>query len=74
MNFSDNLPPASCGVSPPASRLARRSQGGDCKIAPGVLREKAWRLFQALGFAPTAVTALIAATGKAATGAVLQIY
>ena len=71
MNFSDNLPPESCGMSPSASRLTSRSHGGDCKIAPGVLREKAWRLFQAQGFA---LTAVIAVTGKVATGAGLQAY
>ena len=71
MNFSDNLPPESCGMSPFAFRLTSRSHGGDCKMAPGMLREKAWRLFQAQGFS---LIAAIAMTGKVATGTGLQIY
>ena len=71
MNFFDNLPTVSCGTSLFASRLTSRSHGGDGKIAPGILREKAWRLFQVQGFA---LTAVIAVTGKAATGAGLLIY
>lgn len=71
MNFSDNLPTIACGMSPFVSRLTRRLHSGDCKIALGLLREGARRLFQAQGFA---LIAVIVVTGKAATGAGLQIY